>query len=234
MRKTSSGILRLVAKLLPGERRPPLPASHLELELAGRRRQHDEAALGPAHLDRRIQHEREDVIQYSAGAQGPQPLEQDGNLPEVADCGRRRPLDRRRRIGQEEDHLRAARPAETDPIAVRQRAFGDLLTVHIRAVARVPVAEHEMVVLERDFGVVPRHLAPGQPQIVRLASPDLELALGDRDDAPPEGVGHFESGVGHGESLMEDLRIAKTAQRRRIRTSRTASAPPAQIPAASW
>ena len=91
-----------------------------------------------------------------------------------------------------------------------------------------------MVVLEGDFGVVPRHLAPGQPQIVRLASSDLELALGDRDDTPSEGVGYFESGVGHGESLMEDLRIAKAAQRRRIRTSRTASAPPAQIPAASW
>ena len=91
-----------------------------------------------------------------------------------------------------------------------------------------------MVVLEGDFGVVARHLAAGQPQIVRLASPDLELALRDRDDAPSEGVGYFESGVGHGESLMEDLRIAKTAQRRRDPDEQDASAPPAQIPAASW
>ena len=216
VRKTSSGILRLVAKLLPGSVVAPRAPRHLELELAGRRRQHDEAALGAAHLDGRIQHEREHVVQYAAGAEGAQPLEQDGNLPQVADRGRRG----RARPGGGESARRntiSAPPVrpEPDPIAVRERAFGDLLTVDIRAVARVPVAEDEMVVLERDFGVVARHLAPGKPQIVRLAPPDLELPFGDRHDAPAEGVGHFESGVGHGESLMEDPRIAKTAQRRR-------------------
>ena len=57
--------------------------------------------------------------------------------------------------------------------------------------------------------MIARHLAAGQPQIVRLAPADLERRLRDRDDAPAERVGHFEAGVWHGESLMEDLSDCK-------------------------
>ena len=161
--------------------------------------QHDEAALGAAHLDRRVQHQRQHVVEHAPGAKGAQAFEQHGNLAEVADRGGRGPLDRRRRIGQQEDHLRAAGAAQADAVAVHERPLGDLLAVDVGAVAGIAVAQHEMVVLQRDFGVVARDFAAGQPEVVGLAPADLELPLGDGDDAPPEGVGHFQSGVGHGE-----------------------------------
>ena len=99
-------------------------ARHLELELAARARQHDEAALGAADVDRRIQHQRQHVVQHAAGSERAQPFEQRGDLPQIADRGGRRPVDRRRRVGEEEHHLGAAAAAEADPVAVRQHPLG--------------------------------------------------------------------------------------------------------------
>ena len=135
----------------------------------------------------------------------------------------------------EEDHLGPAAPAEPNPVAVGERPLGDLLAVDVGPVAGVTVAEHEMVVLRARFGVIARHFAAGQAEVVGLAPADFELPLRDRYDPPPEGVGHFEAGIGHGGSLMEDPAIAKAQghRRRRTRTRRTTSAAPAQRPAAS-
>ena len=122
VRNTSSGILRLVAKLLPDSVDAAAAARHLELELARRRAEHDEPALGAADLDRRVQHQRQHVVEHAAGAERAQPFEQRGDLPQVAD--------RRRRglvagggaaVGEQEHHLGAAGPAEPDAVAVRER-----------------------------------------------------------------------------------------------------------------
>ena len=67
-----------------------------------------------------------------------------------------------------------------------QRALGDLLAVDVGAVARLLVAEHELVVLRVDLGVIAGHLAAGQAQVVGLAPADLELPLGDRHDPPAQ------------------------------------------------
>ena len=82
-------------------------------------------------------------------------------------------------------------PWTSDPL-------GDLLAVDVGAVARVPVAQPETAALDGDLGVVARHFAAGQPQIVGLAAADFERRFRDRDDAPAERVGHFQAGVGHG------------------------------------
>ena len=77
--------------------------------------------------------------------------------------------------------------------------LGDLLAVDVGAVARLRSRSDEVAVLDRDdLGVIARHLAAGQAQVVGLAPADLERRLGDRHDAPAERVGDFEAGVGHG------------------------------------
>ena len=181
-----------------GQRDVAAAARHLEFEIHALERQHDEAALRAADLDRRIQHQRQHVVEDPARAERAQAFEQRGDLAQVADRGGRRPVDRRLRIGEQEDHLGAAGAAETDLVAVHQHAFGHLFAVHVGAVARVAVVQRETVAVDGDFGVVARDFAAGQPQIVGLAAADLERTLGDRDDAPSERVGDFETGVGHG------------------------------------
>jgi hypothetical protein len=183
-------------------------ARHLELELvvvvAG---QHDESALRAADFDRRIQHQREHVVEDAAGAERAQPFEQRRDLTQVADRGGRHPVDRRLRFGQQEDHLRPAGPAQPDAIAMDEDAVGDLLAVDVGAVARIAVPQREVVALERDFRVVARDFAAREPQVVGLAPADLELVLGNRNDAPAEGVGDFEAGVGHGEQSRSTAAI---------------------------
>ena len=62
-------------------------AAHLELEGAVVAGEHDEAALGAADVDGRVEHQRQHVVEHAAGAERPQPLEQ----------ARRRGADRRSR-----------------------------------------------------------------------------------------------------------------------------------------
>ncbi len=175
-------------------------ARHLELELlAGA--EHDEPALGAADLDRGVEHQRQHVVQDPPRAEGAEPLEERGNLAQVANRRRRGAVDRRLRIGEQEHHLGPAGPSQPDPIAVHEHALGDLLTVHVGAVARVPIAKGELVAFDADLGVIARDLAAGEAQIVGLPATDLELTLRDGDDTPSEGVGNFEAGIRHGMSL---------------------------------
>jgi hypothetical protein len=180
------------------ERAVAAAARHLELELRGLEREHDEAALGPAHLDCRVQHQREHVVEHAPRPQRSQALEEGRDLTEVADGRGRRPVDRRLRIGEQEDHLGAARPAEADLVAVHQDAFGDLLTVDVGAVAGIPVLQLEAVAVDRDFRMIARDFAAGQAQVVGFAAADFERALRNGNDAPSQGIGHFKTGVGHG------------------------------------
>ncbi len=111
------------------------PARHLELELVAFARQHDEAALRAADVDRRIHHQRQHVVEHAAGAQRAKPLEQRRDLAQVADGRRRRAVHRRLAVGQQEHHLGAAGASEADAVAVDERALGHLLAVHVGAVA---------------------------------------------------------------------------------------------------
>ena len=67
-------------------------ARHLELELARGAREHDEPAFGAADVNRRIQHERQHIVQHAARSERAQAFEQRADLAEVADRGRGRRL----------------------------------------------------------------------------------------------------------------------------------------------
>ena len=96
---------------MPGSVTRPLRARQLHLELravaVGARRQHDEAALGAGHVDRRVEHEREHLVEHAARAERAQAFEQRRELAQIVDrarvrsigvrAGRRRSGTRRRR-----------------------------------------------------------------------------------------------------------------------------------------
>ena len=170
---------------------------HLELELVGRRRQHDEASLGAADFDRRIEHQRQHVVEDAPGAERAQPFEQRRNLPQVAYGCRRGLVDGGRVVSEQEHHLGAAAASEPDPIAMDERLLGDLLTVDVGSVTRVLVADEERVVLGIDLGVIARDLAAGKSEVVGFAPPDFEVSFRDRNDAAAQRVGHFKAGIGH-------------------------------------
>ena len=143
--KTSSGILRLVSKRLPGSVILPRDARQLHLEHAVVGGQHDEAALGAGHFDRGVEHERQHFVEHAARAERAQAFEQRRQLPDVADrrllvpFGRRR---RRRGVFDQEHDVGAGGAAELDAIAVPQRTLGrNLLAVDERAVAGTAIAQ---------------------------------------------------------------------------------------------
>jgi hypothetical protein len=165
------GNLAAGRKAAAGNRVAAARARHLELELSGRGGEHDEPPLGPADLDRRVQHERQHVVEHAAGAERAKPFEERGYLAEVADGGRGGLVLRGRAVGQEEHHLGAATPAEPDAITVDKRPLGDLFAVDVGAISRALVANEELVVLGVDLGVVAGDFAAGQSQVVGFARP---------------------------------------------------------------
>ena len=240
VRKTSSGILRLVAKLLPGSVVRPRAARHLELELVGRRREHDEPALGAADLDRRIQHQRQHVVEHAAGAERAQALR----------AARQSAAGRRSRswwpcstgggdVGEQEDHLGAAGAAEPDAVAVRQRALGDLLAVDVGAVAGVAVAEDELVVLRRRSRRDRARLRcrPGAGRWSRAGRsrtvPWRSARCAGRARRSLRGGRRAWRKSNGGSGDCNGAAAGTRITRRRIRTSSTASAAPTQRPAAS-
>ena len=90
---------------------------------------------------RRIEHQRQHVVEHAAGAERAQALEERRDLPQVADRRRGRSLRRPVPSAMQEDHLGAAAAAEPDAIAVDERAFGHLLAVDVGAVPRRLVAQ---------------------------------------------------------------------------------------------
>jgi hypothetical protein len=175
----------------------PPPARQLELELGFRVGEHDEPALGPGDFNRRIQYQREHIVQHAAAAEGAQAVEKGRDLAEVADGGGRR-LVLGRTVGQEEDQLGAPGAPQADAVAVHQRPIaGDGLVVDEGAVAGLLVPDEETAAGGHDFGVVPGDLAAGQAQVVGLPPADAERFLGDWHDSPAEGVGDFQAGIWH-------------------------------------
>ena len=120
-------------------------ARQLELELAVGGRQHDEAALGAGDLDRRIQHQRQHVVEHAAAAERAQAVEQRRDLAQVADRGRGRLVLGRPRVSASRNTSSAPPAApEPDAVAVRRAAArGDRLAVDVGAVAGLLVADQE-------------------------------------------------------------------------------------------
>ena len=88
------------------------------------------------------------------------------------------------------------RPSRTRS-RVLQRVLGDAFAVDVRAVAAAAIAEHEGAVFGGDFGVVARHIAAHQLQVVAAAAADREHRLVDVDHTPTQGVSDLETTVCH-------------------------------------
>ncbi len=71
--------------------------------------------------------------------------------------------------------------------------------------------------------MVAGYFAAGESQVVRFPATNLELRLGDRDDAAAEGIGDFEAGICHGKVRFYLLR--------RSPSTITIAAAPASTPA---
>jgi hypothetical protein len=72
---------RLVSNVRPDS--VILPRACRELERAFAVGEHDEAALGAGHLDGRIEHEREVVVEHTARAERAKSVEQRRHLPQL-------------------------------------------------------------------------------------------------------------------------------------------------------
>ncbi len=106
--------------------------------------------------------------------------------------------DRRRpRLLEQEHQLRAAAASQAYEVAVLQLMLGDAFAVDVGAVARSAIAQDEVPVVERDLGVIPRHIAANQLQIVAAAAADRIHRFVDVNDAATEGVGDLEATVRH-------------------------------------
>jgi hypothetical protein len=138
--------LLLTVNDVPGSVRPPRPARRLELELALGVGHHDEAALGLGDVERRVDHERQHLVEHAARPEGAQPVEDGGHLRQVAGVGGRRTKHRRGVLVGQEDDLDVVAVTQADGVAVKQRAFRNLLAVDERPVAR---------------RAVPQQIAPG-------------------------------------------------------------------------
>ena len=161
------------------------------------RGQHDEAALGARDLDGRIEHQGQHLVQHAAGTQCPQPLEQRGELAQIADRGDRRPLPRGGCVADHEDDVGAGGAPELEPVATHQLVLGDLRLVDEGAVTRAPVPQQEPAGLAHDLGVVARHVTAGQADVVLGPAANGQLRLVERDHPPPKAVVQFEPCVSH-------------------------------------
>ena len=195
-----AGRENLLGNLLTGRKREArqrdvvtVPAE-LELETSCRVGEHDEAALGAGHRDRRVEDQREHLVEHAARSERSQRIEQGGDLVQIAAGGRR--CGKRGRPGMvgQEDEIGAAAPADVDAIPVLEQAFRDRFTVDERAAAGPAIPQREPVAAARDLGVVARDVGAAQMEIVAAAPPDLEQILVDRNDPRAERVGDFEPG----------------------------------------
>ena len=156
--------------------------------------QHDERALGAGDLDRRVEHERQHFLQDAARSQRAEALEQRRDLAQVVaragastgatGCDPRRPTGtpgRRRRPGP--SRIRS-------PDRSSHSVTGSPLT-------NVPYRDalsrsRYLPPSQRDFGVLARHLAAAEAQVVGLAAADGERHPIERDDALAEHVADFQ------------------------------------------
>ena len=76
--------------------------------------------------------------------------------------------------------------------------FGEPLIAPFRvAVTAAIKVPGQLVKHPRDFGVVARHFAARQAQVVGFTPADLEMAFRDRDGTAAQRIGYFETGFGH-------------------------------------
>ena len=81
---------------------------------------------------------------------------------------------------------------EGGPVTVLEGAFGHLLAVDERSVARAFIAQQVLQTVVGDFRVLARDVGVHQLQVGSSTATDHEDRLVDRDDPPPAAVGDLE------------------------------------------
>ena len=186
-----------------GKRRPrqraaaAVPAD-VELQLAARRREHDEPALGGGDLQRRVEHERQHLFDHAPGPYGAQAVENGRHLLEIRQTRLGRPKRGAALLVEQEDQLDRVGLAEPYLVAVRERPFaGQGLAIQERAEPGPGVHDAVLSVLVHDARVVARHVAAGELQVRRRPAADREHRLLDDDGSRSLEVGNFQPGHGH-------------------------------------
>jgi hypothetical protein len=137
-----------------GQRHAVRTASQLEFEPVLLVGEHDEAALGPGHLDRRIEHQREDVVQDAARTERAQPLEQASHVTDLARRRHSTLVLRRLVVADQEHELRLVGITQPDPITMPEDMCRRLRAVDVGAEFRVAVAQAAGTAFGGDLRVV--------------------------------------------------------------------------------
>jgi len=182
-----------------GQVDPGTAARRSELELARRVGQHDESAFRLRHLQRRVDHQRQHLLEHPSRSERAQAVEDRRHLLEIG-CirGGAAQAGRGLALPDLEDEFHRFSSAQPDPVAVGQRALGHLLAVDERAVTGAAVAQQEDLALFRDFGVFARDVGTCQLQIGRRPPADREDRLAERNDAAALRIGDLKTRVAHG------------------------------------
>src|SRR6476620_8536939 len=99
--------------------------------------------------------------------------------------------------------------------------LGHLIAIYVGSVARRPVLHYVRAArIDDDFGVIARHFAAGETQVVGFPAADLEWRFRHRDDAPAQRVRDFKAGLWHAGSVPQRRRTTRAIT---IRTPATAS-----------
>ena len=181
-------------------------ARQLELERAVGAGQHDEGPLGAGDLDRRVQDQGQHVLQDPARSRRAEPRQERRDLAQViARAGHRSP--RQRPPSSAVSSTRSAPPPR--PRRTRspgpQVAFGHRVAVEERAVARLAVAQNQPAAVEDDLGVLARHLAAREAQIVAVTAANAERKMVERDLTLTRRIVYMQSRPGHRPQMIPDV-----------------------------
>ena len=144
---TSSGILRLVLKPLPGMvMRPLARASFMSSSLPSAPASMMKPRSAPATSMAASSTSASTSSSTRPEPSARRPFEQRRQLPQIVDRAGVRSIGVRRALAGQEHHVGAAGAAELHAIAVRQLVLGDRLAVDVGAVARALVAQDPVAV----------------------------------------------------------------------------------------
>ena len=181
------------------QRQAAAAARVLELELALDVGHHDEAAFRLGDVERRVDHERQHLIEHAARSQRAQAVED--RPPSAPGRSRRSTTGAQHRRGVlvgQEHHFDVVAVSQPDGVAVHQRALGDLLAVHEGAVTRGPIAQQVTArVVAHDLGVLARDVGADELEIGGRAASDDEREPAHRYQPLSLCVGEAESGFCH-------------------------------------
>jgi len=179
--------------------RHPAPASrNLEFELASRTGQHDEAPLGAGHFERRVHDRCEDLVEHFARAERAQTIEHRGDLTRI-EPARGDVSERCLVVLRQKHQLDGIAAPQADPIAVSERSLRRDFPVYQEAVSGAAVAQHVLVGVAPDFGVIAGNLRADDVKVAGAPAADRIDRSIDGHNPAAQRVGDLKARVGRGQ-----------------------------------